>query len=79
LRLRRTVAVVAASVGLVAAAPAAQAPAKTAHAACSYAKIGGKRKCIARGQYCARRYQRDYRRRGLSCSKLDYRGRYHLR
>ena len=68
-----------ASVGLIAAAPTASAPAKVAHAACSYAKIGGKRKCIARGQYCARRYQRDYLRRGLSCSKRDYRGRYHLR
>lgn len=43
------------------------------------ATIGGQHKCIARGQYCARRYQRDYRRYGLSCSNLDYRGRYHLR
>jgi hypothetical protein len=79
LSLRRTVVIVATSVGLIAAAPATQAPAKVAHASCSYAKIGGKRKCIARGQYCARRYQRDYKRYGLSCSKRDYRGRYHLR
>ncbi|WP_157592466.1 hypothetical protein [Solirubrobacter soli] len=49
-----------------------------AHAACKQARIGGQSKCIARGQYCARRYQRDYRRYGFSCSKVDRNGRYHL-
>jgi hypothetical protein len=50
-----------------------------ARAACTHAVIGGQSKCIARGQYCARRYQRQYLRYGLSCSKLDANGRYHLR
>jgi hypothetical protein len=81
MRSRRIAAVVAA-LGLVAAAPAA-APASphngpVAHAACSQATIGGQSKCIARGQFCARRYQRDYLRYGLSCSKLDSRGNWHL-
>jgi hypothetical protein len=50
-----------------------------ARAACIHAVIGGQSKCIARGQYCARRYQRQYLRYGLSCSRLDANGRYHLR
>ena len=50
-----------------------------AQAACIHAKIGGKRKCIARGQYCARRYERDYERYGFTCSHRDRRGRWHLR
>jgi hypothetical protein len=43
-----------------------------------YAVIGGKSKCIARGQFCARRYAIQYRRYGLSCTRLDRNGRYHL-
>ena len=50
----------------------------TAHAACKSAVIGGQRKCIARGQYCARASQRDYLRYGLSCTQRDARGRYRL-
>lgn len=50
-----------------------------AQAACIHARIGGRRKCIARGQYCARRYERDYERYGFTCSKRDRRGRWHLR
>jgi hypothetical protein len=45
---------------------------------CRYARIGPAIKCIAAGQYCSRRYQLSYLRYGYSCSKLDYRGRYHL-
>jgi hypothetical protein len=70
-----------ASAGALAGVPSAAASAPAgpfAHAACFDATIGGRHRCIARGQYCARRYQRDYRRYDLSCSKLDYRGRYHL-
>jgi len=55
------------------------AAAPIAQAACIHARIGGKRKCIARGQYCARRYERDYERHGFTCSKRDRRGRWHLR
>jgi uncharacterized membrane protein len=65
----------------LAAAPASAAPTSAdpvAHIACTNAKIGGQSKCIARGQYCARAHQRDYKRYGFSCSKRDARGRYHL-
>jgi hypothetical protein len=71
----------AAAVGLVGVAPAAQATSSggpVAHTACSYHRIGGQMKCIARGQYCARRYASQYRRYGLSCTKRDAYGRYHL-
>jgi hypothetical protein len=56
----------------------AAASAPIAHAACTQAKIGGQSKCIARGQFCARAYQRDYRRYGFSCSNQDARGNWHL-
>jgi hypothetical protein len=35
--------------------------------ACKSARIGGRHKCIAAGQFCAKRYQRDYRRYGYTC------------
>lgn len=65
--------------GTAAAHQQQQQPAPSAQAACIHAKIGGKHKCIARGQYCARRYERDYERYGFTCSKRDRRGRWHLR
>lgn|GEM_PF-2075386 len=79
---RRWAVALIASASLVASAPAASVASSqgpTAYAACTKAKIGGQRKCIARGQYCTRAYQRDYKRYGLSCTKRDARGRYHLR
>lgn len=68
----------ACAVALPASAPAAATP--IARIACTHAVIAGESKCIARGQYCKRTAaaQRDYRRYGLSCSKRDSRGRYHL-
>jgi hypothetical protein len=79
---KRTIAFFVAA-ALIGGAPAASASTAsssgaTAHASCTRATIGGKHKCIARGQFCARRYQRDYRRNGYSCSRRDRRGRYHL-
>lgn len=65
------------AVGVAASAQHTASP--VAQTACIRAKIGGKRKCIARGQYCARRYERDYERYGFTCSKRDRRGRWHLR
>ena len=80
--MRKKVAVVAVSLGLsgLAALPVvSQAkPTPLASIACKHARIGGQSKCIARGQYCARRYERDYERYGYHCTKRDYRGRYHL-
>lgn len=65
--------------GLAATTPVvAVAKAPQAQAACKRAKIGGQSRCIARGQFCARRYQRDYLRYGYSCSKRDARGNWHL-
>jgi hypothetical protein len=80
---RRTVGLLAA-LSLIAAAPAAEAPAKpaspTVHAACKKAIIVGKHKCIAKGQYCKHttRANKDYHRYGYHCGKRDKNGRYHL-
>lgn len=40
-----------------------------AAAACSYHSVGGKRKCLAPGEFCAIRYQSDYRRAGFVCGR----------
>jgi curli biogenesis system outer membrane secretion channel CsgG len=79
----RRIAAAVAALALVGAAPTAStatssSPEPAVHAACTSAKIGGQRKCIARGQFCARAHQRDYKRYGYSCSKRDRNGRYHL-
>lgn len=50
----------------------------TARMACVSAKIGGHSKCLQRGEYCARRFERQYERYGFTCTKRDRRGRYHL-
>lgn len=39
-----------------------------AAAACKKAKVGGQTKCLGRGQFCAPRYQSDYRRAGFRCA-----------
>lgn len=80
--MRRRLALLVAA-GAIAAVPAASAPAAdtgrpVAHAACTQARIGSQSRCIARGQFCARAHARDYRKYGLSCTKRDNRGRYHL-
>lgn len=67
------------ALGLGAAAPAFAADSPTAQIACKRATIGGVRKCIAAGQFCARRYESDYNRYGYTCSKRDKNGRYHLK
>lgn len=83
--MKRTFAGLLAAAGLFAVAPAtspALAAAEhgpVAQIACKKATIGGQSRCIARGQFCARRYERDYRRYGFSCSKKDRNGRWHLR
>jgi hypothetical protein len=74
---------VALSVGAVFAGSAASAASASpaGHAACTHALIAGESKCIARGEFCKHTAaaQKSYRRYGLSCSKLDANGRYHLR
>jgi hypothetical protein len=76
--LRRWLLGLTAALGLLAAAPVV-APAQPASVVnCRSATIGGQHKCIARGQFCAVRFASQYRRYGLSCSKRDVNGRYHL-
>ena len=81
--MRNRTIVLAISAALIGGVPAASATAShssgpVAQASCRSATIGGHHKCIARGQYCARRFQRDYRRYGYSCNRRDRNGRYHL-
>jgi hypothetical protein len=86
---RKLVALVLA-LGLIGAAPAV-VPASTpadgprialAAKGCSRgyapARIGGESKCLRRGQFCAKRYDSQYRRHGFQCTKRDARGNYHL-
>ena len=82
MNIRRWLVGSTAAVGLFAVAPIAAPAAPAAHPSivtCKRAIIGGQYKCIARGQFCAVRYASQYRRYGLSCSKRDVNGRYHLR
>jgi hypothetical protein len=51
---------------------------QTATIACVHGVIGGHGKCLARGEYCAQRFERQYERYGFTCTKLDRRGRWHL-
>lgn len=37
--------------------------------------IGGQHKCLRAGQFCARRYDRQYHRYGFHCHKYDSRAR----
>lgn len=78
----RTVAVafaLAASAGTPAAlATTAQAKHEAAAASCVYGKIGGKTKCLRRGEFCAHRDRQQYRRYGFFCGKRDRNGDYHL-
>jgi uncharacterized membrane protein len=83
-RARRLAAAALAALALLLAGGAPAPPAEasgspSAVAACRTATIGGHRRCIAPGQFCARRYERDYRRYGYTCAKRDRNGRYHLR
>ncbi len=63
-------------------ASAAAGPSATAAKACSssyvHGVIGGSHKCLRRGQYCARRHDRQYHRFGFHCHKRDRNGDYHL-
>jgi len=72
---------IGASIAGVAPAGAGALPRAGVHqawASCVYGKIGGVRKCLRAGEYCARRYERQYLRYGFECTKLDHLGRWHL-
>lgn len=72
-------AALALGIGFGSASPAISVGSPTVQVACKQAIIGGQRKCIQAGQFCARRYERDYNRYGFTCSKRDANGRYHLK
>jgi hypothetical protein len=73
--MKKRLAPFVAVLAFVVAAPAAPAPADppqatTAHrcsAGYTHARIGGEHKCLRRGQFCARRYDRQYHRYGFHC------------
>jgi hypothetical protein len=78
--VKKRIAAVVSALGLVGAVPLASSEAARpiAHVSCQYAQIQGHTKCIARGQFCKRSAESDYRRHGYTCSKRDRNGRYHL-
>jgi hypothetical protein len=88
--LRTRIAAIVTAVALGIAVPAAQPlaqPSKTPAVAVAAHKcksgykhgiIGGEHKCLRRGQYCAKRYRKQYRKYGYRCVK-DSRGVYRLR
>ena len=88
MRFRRLIAVSAAALGVAAAAPVV-APAaphairtpivtKTCSGGFRHGVIGGAEKCLRAGEFCARRYDRQYRHYGYRCVSRDARGSYHL-
>ena len=64
------------------AAQPAAAPVAVAAKSCSggfvHAVIGGAQKCLRRGEFCAHRYDGQYRRYGYRCVRRDALGNYHL-
>ena len=68
--------------GAPATEPASLTPAVSAKPCSSgwrHAIIGGRHKCLRAGQFCARRYDRQYHRYGYHCHRFDSRvGRYRL-
>jgi hypothetical protein len=62
----------AACLAALATSPAGAAPRATA-AGCKHAKIGGHKVCLAAGQYCNRKYQKQYLKHGFSCAKTNKR------
>jgi hypothetical protein len=71
-----------AALSLAGAAPVvvseASASGPQASAACTHARIDGKSKCIARGQFCKHSVASQYRKYGYKCNKKDRNGRWHL-
>jgi hypothetical protein len=82
-RIRTRALGLAAALALAAAAPLASGSAEpivAAHTCKSgkHAMIGGKHKCLRRGQFCSRSKDSQYHKYGFHCHKRDKNGRYHL-
>jgi hypothetical protein len=77
MRIAIATAVLVGAVGAGTAAPAhALAPAaaaKACHAGYRHAVIGGRQKCLRAGEFCAHRYDGQYRRYGYRCVRYDRR------
>jgi hypothetical protein len=88
MRVRRLLVASAAALGIAAAAPviapaaspSIQSPVvtKTCSGGFRHGVIGGAEKCLRAGEFCARRFDRQYRRYGYRCVSTDARGSYHL-
>jgi hypothetical protein len=82
-RIAFAVAMLLVAVAAATATPATQQAHATALKTCSsgwtHAVIGGAEKCLRAGQFCARRYDSQYRRYGYRCTRYDAGvGRYRL-
>ncbi|HSS81413.1 MAG TPA: hypothetical protein VLK24_09475 [Gaiellaceae bacterium] len=84
-RLALALATLVAALAAGTASPAAPSPstapavgAKTCSAGFKHAVIGGQEKCLRAGEFCAHRYDSQYRRYGYRCIRRDSNGRYHL-
>jgi hypothetical protein len=54
-------------------APAAAHVAKSCSSGYTHAVIGGSQKCLHAGEFCAKRYRKQYRRYGYRCVRVgDY-------
>jgi hypothetical protein len=75
-------AAVLATAGAAAGQPQASPPLATSAKTCSsgftHAVINHQQKCLRRGEFCARKYRRQYQHYGYDCNKRDRRGNYHL-
>ncbi|HEX8647835.1 MAG TPA: hypothetical protein VF715_13120 [Thermoleophilaceae bacterium] len=82
-RIRTRALGLAAALAIAAAAPIAGGsaePIAAAHTCKSgkHAVIGGKHKCLRRGQFCSRSKDGQYHKYGFHCHKRDKKGNYHL-
>ena len=83
-RLRLFVAIALAAIGAAFSTPAysqSLTPAsitKSCRSGYTHAIIGGSEKCLHAGEFCAHRYDSQYRRYGYRCIYADANGRYHL-
>lgn len=85
MKSKRILVALAAASAFAGAAPAVSSAESSggpvAHAACTRTSVEGQSRCVAAGQFCRHtsRAESAYRRVGLSCSRRDANGRYHLR
>jgi hypothetical protein len=72
--LAATLAALAASPAGAVPTPAPGAASRATVAGCKHARIGGHKVCLAAGQHCNRRYEKQYVKNGFSCAKIGHTG-----